>query len=148
MQTLASLRFNKSTAVSQAGGWKHLQKPSAYQPHPPLTIPHPPWESLHCAASCRCQVVALCKYTVYCLLLVWQYPGMKAGRDQGGRAESLGGKQRKKPCEGDAKSLSLSARKSKRVTARKGFFFSRLLIPHLHIFDSTATKEKCETDGV
>lgn len=151
MQTHAGLRFNKSTAASQAGGWKRLQKPSAHQPRPtPAYSPPTTWESLLRAASCRCQVVALCKYTVYCLLLVWQYPGMKAGGDQGGpRRVTRREAEEETLRRGRQESESLCAKiKAHHRETEIFFFFSRLLIPHLHIFDGTTTKEKCEADGV
>lgn len=125
---------------------------STFRSPPPINPTHrqlSPTRPVRVASLCGILPLSGCSIMqIHCLLLVWQYPGKKADRDQGGHAESLGGKQKKKPCEGDAKSLSLSARKSKHVTARKGFFFPCFLTPHLQIFNGTATKEKCEADGV
>lgn len=115
--------------------------------HPHLSPTHP----VRVASRCRILPLSSCSIMqIHCLLFTvsvtisWH----ESRQRPGGLCESLGGRQKKKPYEGDAKSLSLSARKSKRVTARKGFFFSHLLILHLHIFDGTATKEKCKADGV
>lgn len=152
MQTHAGLRFNKSTAASQAGGWKHLQKPSAHQPRPtPAYSPPTPWESLLRAASCRCQVVALCKYTVYCLLLVWQYPGMKAGGDQGGPRWVTGREAEEETLRrGRQESESLCAKIKARHRETEIFlcFLPASISTPAHFFDGTATKEKCEADGV
>lgn len=64
---LARLHLNKSTAATQTGGWKHLQKPAVYQlhRHPPLS----PTDPVRVAPLCSILPLSGCSIMqIHCLL--------------------------------------------------------------------------------
>lgn len=140
MQTHGGLRFNKSTAASQAGG---LEAPSeALRPptpaHPRLFPTHP----ARVASPCGILPLSGCSIMqIHCLLFTVSVTISRHESQQGpgGGPRRVTGREAEEETlrRGRQESESLCAKIKARHRETEIFFFiffSRLLIPHLHIF--------------